>query len=106
MVALVGILAALSLAMTFSASSASASGYCGGKVLSNFGRCIGEARLLSEVRGIGNEKSVCVGADAIFGKCSGGANQWTSANFGAAFKRSPWIEDNSAGVTTVWGEAF
>jgi hypothetical protein len=107
-VALVGILAALSIAMTFSASSASASPYCGGQKLINYKYCYGAARSQTEVRGMGNEKSVCVGAGIIFGNCSGGPGQWVSThlNTEGPYYAEPWIEDNAAGATTVWGESF
>jgi hypothetical protein len=108
MVALTGILAALSIALTFSAGSASASPYCGGQKLSNFKYCYGAARSQTEVRGLGNEKSVCIGAGILFGNCSGGPNQWvfTHLNTEGPYYAEPWIEDNAAGATTVWGESF
>jgi hypothetical protein len=97
----------LSVSLTlFSPTASASSPYCGGQNLSNFQYCYGAARNLSEVRGYGLSHSVCVGAGAIFGGCSGGPNQIVSANFGSVFHIEPWIEDNAAGATVVYGEAL
>jgi len=100
------VLATLLLALALSAPSASASGYCGGKVLSNYGICYGAERSASEVQGYGTEKSVCVGLAPISGKCSSGPYAWASDNYGTVYYTSPWIQDNAAGRTEVFGEAF
>jgi hypothetical protein len=108
LVALTSILAMLAITLLFSAGLASASGYCGGANLSNFGKCRGAARSQTEVRGMGNEHSVCIGAGVLFGNCSGGAGQWVSThlNTEGPYFAEPWIEDNAKGATTVWGESF
>jgi hypothetical protein len=105
---LASILAMLAITLLISAGSASASGYCGGAVLSNFGTCHGAARSQTEVRGMGNSHSVCIGAGIIRGNCSGGPGQWVSThlNTEGPYYAEPWIEDNAAGSTTVWGESF
>lgn len=107
-VAVASILAMLSIALLFSAGPASASPYCGGQKLSNFKYCYGAARSQTEVRGMGNAKSVCIGAGILAGNCSGGAGQWvfTHLNTEGPYYAEPWIEDNAAGETTVWGESF
>ena len=106
--ALVSILAVLAITLVFSAGSASASTYCGGQKLSNYGKCTGAARSQTEVRGMGNLHSVCVGAGILWGGCSGGPGQWVNVhlNTEGPYYASPWIEDNAAGETTVWGESF
>jgi hypothetical protein len=106
--ALTGTLAVLAMMLLFSAGSASASNYCGGQKLSNFGTCRGTARSQTEVRGMGNLHSVCIGAGILRGNCSGGPGQWVSThlNTEGPYFAEPWIEDNAAGETTVWGESF
>jgi hypothetical protein len=106
--ALVGVLASVcaSVAM-FTAPSASAEQFCWGTVLSNEKSCEGHQRFGSEVRGTGNEKSVCI-AIAPFGpiKCSGNPNEWVATNYGTNLEGKGWIEDNAAGKTSVFGEIF
>jgi hypothetical protein len=104
--ALAGVLATLCVLLTLSAPSASAATYCWGHGLSKFGRCWGAERNLSEVRGYGTEKSVCLGAGALWGGCSGGPNQIKTVNFGTVYKLQPWIEDNAEGFTWVYAEVF
>lgn len=108
LVALTSILAMLAITLLVSAGSASASPYCGGQKLSNFGRCWGAARSQTEVRGMGNAHSVCIGAGVLFGNCSGGPGQWvfTHLNTEGPYYAEPWIEDNAKGETTVWGESI
>ncbi len=104
---LVGVIATLLVLLTLSASSASASSpYCGGEVRSNYGTCWGAARNVSEVIGWGNEKSVCVGVAPLTGKCSSGPWAFAVMSYGVVYHSEPWIQDNAAGKTTMWGEAF
>jgi hypothetical protein len=104
--ALVAMLAALCVMLAIAAPSASASPYCGGTRLSNFARCVGASRSLRGTTGHGDEHSVCVGAGAIFGKCSGGPGQIATWEFGSVINAEPWIQDNASGSTIVWGETF
>jgi hypothetical protein len=108
LVALVGVLAMLAIALLSSAGSASASPYCGGQKLTNYQYCYGAARSQTEVRGMGNAHSVCIGAGILAGNCSGGPGQWVSThlNTEGPYYAEPWIRDNAAGETTVWGESF
>lgn len=104
---LAGVLVMLSVALTFIASSASASSkYCGGLRLNGHEICFGVARNLEEVKGYGEEHSVCVGIGAKGGHCSGGAHQIATFNEGKVVFQKPWIEDNAAGSCVVFGEAF
>lgn len=59
------------------------------------------------MRGMGNEKSVCV-AIAPWGpiKCSSGSGVWVINNYGKNLEGKGWIADNAIGATTVWGEIF
>jgi len=101
--------AALSLllaALALSAGSASASPFCGGQRLSNFGYCYGAARDLSGDSGYGVEHSICIGADSIWGGCSTGPGNIKTMSLGSVIHAEPWIEDNASGVTTVYGETF
>lgn len=102
-----GVLAMLTIALLFSAGLASASAYCGGQKLSNFKSCHGTARTQTEVRGMGDMHSVCVGAGSVAGGCSSGKGQWVSTHLiTGPYFAEPWIEDNAAGETTVWGESL
>lgn len=105
--ALAGVLAMLGVSLTLFAPSASASKYCGGKKLTNYETCVGAARNLHEVKGFGEEKSVCVGISAVGGgHCSGGPHQIAVYNYGTVYYTEPWIQDNAVGSTIVYGEAF
>jgi len=102
-----GILAVLTIALLCSAGLASASSYCGGQKLANLKSCRGIARTQTEVRGMGNLHSVCVGAGSIAGGCSTGPGQWVSTHLiTGPYFAEPWIEDNADGETTVWGESL
>ncbi len=102
LVALVG----ASLAIALSASPASASSFCGGRTVSNYGYCYGAARNMSGDSGYGVSHSICIGAGAIWGGCSGGPGQVRTMNLGSVFHVEPWIEDNAAGATVVYGNTF
>ena len=105
--ALAGVLATLCVSLTLFAPSASASSkYCGGLRLNGHEICFGVARNLEEVRGYGEEHSVCVGIGAKGGHCSGGPHQIATLNEGKVVFQKPWIEDNAAGSTVVFGEAL
>jgi len=98
-------LAALALALTL-ASPASATGFCGGQVISQASACWGAARIFTIVQGHGNETSVCVGYNEHRGPCSGGPNQNVEWNLGSAANRSPMIIGNAIRTTIGWGETF
>ncbi|HEU4701078.1 MAG TPA: hypothetical protein VFS37_01250 [Conexibacter sp.] len=102
LVALVG--AALALAVH--TPSANASPFCGGQRLSNYAYCYGAPRTLSGDTGYGVERSICIGAGAIWGGCSGGPGQVRTMNLGFSTYTEPWIEVNAAGSTIVYGETF
>lgn len=104
--AIAGVLATLCAALALFASSASASPYCGGQYLTNFGICYGAERTMTGVSGYGQERSVCVGIAPISGRCSGGPGQLATYSFGSPYYSSPYIQDNAAGGTYVWGETF
>jgi len=99
-------LAGASLALALGASQAQASPFCGGQTLSNYGYCYGAARNLSGDSGYGVSHSICIGADSIWGGCSGGPGQVRTMNLGYVIHAEPWIEDNAAGSTVVYGETF
>jgi|GEM_PF-5936465 hypothetical protein len=104
---LAGVIAMLSVALMLIASSASASSkYCGGQRLSGGEYCFGVARDVEEVKGYGEEHSVCVGIGAESGHCSGGPHQIATFDKGTVVDEEPWIQDNAAGSTVVYGEAF
>jgi hypothetical protein len=103
---LAGVLATALAAMALATSSASASPYCGGAQSNQFSTCFGAARVLTGVTGYGTTTSACVGANEIFGACSGGPRQLASHSFGSAANRVPWIRGNATTVTTVFGETF
>ncbi|MBS1870156.1 MAG: hypothetical protein JSS99_10870 [Actinobacteria bacterium] len=98
-------LAALTLALTL-ASPASATGFCGGQVISQASACWGAARIFTIVQGHGNETSVCVGYNEHRGPCSGGPNQNVEWNLGSAANRAPMIIGNAIRTTIGWGETF
>lgn len=104
--ALAGTLVVLCAALALAAPQASASPYCGGQTLSNYQYCYGAARSLSGVTGYGVSHSVCVGADIFSGGCSGGPGQTRTMSLGFTIYGRPWIEDNAAGATVVYGETF
>jgi hypothetical protein len=105
--ALAGVLAILYVSLTLLAPSASASSkYCGGQRLNGHEYCFGVARNLEEVKGYGEEHSVCVGIGAASGHCSGGPHQIATFNEGKVVHEEPWIQDNASGSTVVYGEAF
>lgn len=87
-------------------SAADASPFCGGEVRSNYNFCYGAARDLRGVSGYGEQHSVCVGAGAISGACSGGPNQIATINYGTTYHMGPYIQVNAAGATTLWGNTF
>lgn len=99
-------LAVLCTALALSASSASASPFCGGQTVSNYSYCYGAARSLNGDSGYGVSHSICIGAGAIWGGCSGGPGQSKTMNLGGPVYAEPWIEDNAAGATVVYGETF
>lgn len=101
---LFGLLVTLCASMVMFASSASASPYCGGVRLTNYGICYGAERSMRSVTGYGQERSVCVGIAPISGNCSGGPGQLASFNWGSSIYSSPYIQDNAVGSTIVWGE--
>jgi hypothetical protein len=101
---LAGVLVTLCISLALSAPSASASPYCGGTWLTNYGICYGAERSMTGVSGYGLERSVCVGIAPISGNCSGGPRQLASFNWGSAIYSSPYIQDNAPGGTIVWGE--
>lgn len=103
---LAGACVTLLLALAVSAPSASASPYCGGQSLTNYGICYGAARNMNGVSGYGDQRSVCVGIAPISGNCSGGPGQIASFNWGSTINSQPYIQDNAAGPTTVWGDTF
>jgi hypothetical protein len=106
--ALAGVIASVCASMAMiSAPSASAEQYCWGTVLSNEKSCEGHLRFGSIVKGMGNEKSVCV-AIAPWGpiKCSGGPGEWVGTNYGTNLEGKGWIADNAVGKTSVFGEIF
>jgi hypothetical protein len=98
--------AVLCSALALSSSSASASPFCGGQVLSNFAYCHGAPRDMSGDSGYGNEHSICIGANAISGGCSTGPGAIKTMSLGNVIHGEPWIEDNAAGSTVVHGETF
>ena len=101
-------LATLCVFLTLSVPSASANQYCWGTHLSNYGRCTGAERKMLGARGYGVSHSVCIGASALLGGCSGGPNQ--IVEFTLYTKEEailpPWIEDNAKGETVVYAEVF
>ncbi len=106
--ALAGVVASVcAWVAVYTPAPASAEQYCWGTVLSNEKSCEGHLRFGSEVKGMGNEKSVCV-AIAPFGpiKCSGGPGAWVSTNYGTNLEGKGWIADNAVGKTSVFGEIF
>jgi hypothetical protein len=99
-------LAMLWVSLTLFAPSASASPYCGGQHLSNFGYCYGVSRSLTGDRGYGVSHSVCVGIGGVSGRCSGGPNQIAEFVYIEKIIDEPWIADNAKGETVVYGETF
>jgi len=99
-------LALVLMAMAFSASSASATGFCGGSRVNNINKCFGAARVFRIVQGHGDETSVCVGYNEFVGPCSGGPRVNVSWDLGSSANRSPSIKGNAAAFTTAWGETF
>ncbi len=106
--ALAGVLASVCTSVAiFTASSASAEQYCWGVTLSNGNICLStHIRFASEVRGMGNEKSVCVALEPWGPIKCGGAGAWVTTNYGTNLEGKGWIEDNSVGTTKVFGEIF
>jgi hypothetical protein len=98
-------LAALCFALAFS-SSASATGFCGGAVVNQNQTCFGAARIFTSESGYGRETSICLGANEVFGSCSGGPGQLTSKNWGSAANRVPWIRGNALTLTVAFGETI
>ncbi|MFI4991795.1 MAG: hypothetical protein ACHQHO_12895 [Solirubrobacterales bacterium] len=104
---MLGLLAAISIALTLGSLSASASSsYCGGQKLNGFEACFGAARDLSEVTAFGEQHSVCVSIGAEQGGCSGGPNQIAKFNKGKVVHQEPGVENNAAGTNVVFGTAF
>lgn len=99
---LVTLLASLALA----SASASATGFCGGRIISEASACYGAARIFQIVQGHGNETSVCVGYNEHRGPCSGGPNQNVEWNLGSSANRAPFIIGNARRTTIGWGETF
>lgn len=99
-------LATLLVSMAFASASASATGFCGGQVISQASACWGAARIFTIVQGHGNETSVCVGYNEHRGPCSGGPNQNVEWNLGSAANRSPMLIGNAIRTTIGWGETF
>lgn len=97
-------LVALCLAMALNTSTASAVGYCGGSVVNQNQSCFGNARIFTSQSGYGRETSICLGANEVFGACSGGPGQIASKNWGFAANRVPWIRGNAAAFTVAWGD--
>lgn len=105
--ALIALLVASGLLFSMLASSsASASPYCGGQTLSNYGICYGAARNLSAVSGYGVSRSVCVGIAPISPSCSAGPGHLASWSLGYVIHSSPYIQVNAPGATVVWGTAI
>jgi hypothetical protein len=107
--ALIGVLASIcaSLAVVTPAP-ASAERYCWGAFLPGLeATCSGPERFGTEVKGMGEQHSVCV-AIAPFGpiKCSSGPGVWVTNNYGSNKKGAGWIQDNASGGTTAYGEIF
>jgi hypothetical protein len=105
-VLLTSALATLLLALALAAPSASATGFCGGQIISQSSACWGAARIFTIVQGHGDETSVCVGYNERVGPCSGGPGRNVSWNLGSAANRSPLIIGNARSTTRGWGETF
>ena len=99
-------LATLLLALAFAAPSASATPFCGGRIISQASACFGAARVFTIVQGHGDETSVCVGFNENRGPCSGGPSRNVEWNLGSAANRAPFIIGNAASTTRGWGETF
>lgn len=99
---LVTLLASLALA----SASASATPFCGGRIISKYSACYGAARTFTIVQGHGDETSVCVGYNEIIGPCSGGPRRNVEWNTGSSGYRSPLIIGNAERTTVGWGETF
>lgn len=105
-----GLLAGVCALMAISAPpSAHAEQYCWGAFLpKEAATCQHDhIRFASEVRGKGNEHSVCVWLQP-FGpiKCSTGAGVWVFNNYGKNLEGLGKIQDNAPGGTFAFGEIF
>ena len=99
-------LALVLMSLALSASSASATGFCGGARVNNINKCFGAARVFRIVQGHGNETSVCVGYNEFVGPCSGGPGRNVSWDLGSSVNRSPSIIGNASAFTIAFGETF
>lgn len=103
---LAGAVAMLCMLFALTASSASASPFCGGQRENKFETCFGAARVLTGDDGNGTETSICIGINEISGPCSSGPGAIATLNLGSAANRVPWIRGNAERLTIVHGETF
>jgi hypothetical protein len=104
--ALAGVLAVACVSLALLAPAASATGpFCGGHRIANFESCYGPAQWLNGDTGMGVEHSICIGAGAIWGGCAP-VGTWKGMTLEGTVWAQPWIQDNAAGSTVVWGETF
>lgn len=117
-------LAAVVLGMVFGlllssppGAQASETPYCYGRILSNYGRCVGVGRNFNALYGDGVQHSVCIWAsqfesgEGFVGsiKCSSGPGAGAyNASMGelGVLYWYPVIKDNAAGSNQVYGTSF
>jgi hypothetical protein len=108
--ALIAALASICALMAISTPpSAHAEQYCWGVFLPKLEATCSHnhVRFASEVRGKGNEHSVCVWLQP-FGpiRCSTGPGVWVFNNYGKNLEGLGMIQDNAPGGTVAFGEIF
>lgn len=100
---LMALLAALIATMALSASSASATPFCGGQKVNNANKCWGADRPMEFATAWGESTGICVGADLTEGSCAPAKN-WTYVTVPYNW-HYPWII-GTASAFTVAGESF
>jgi len=108
--ALAAVLTGLCVSMALaSAPSAHAENFCWGAWLPGLeSTChLNHERYASEVRGKGDQHSVCVWQQPIGPlRCSSGPGVWVVNSYGTNYWGVPYIQDNASGGTFAYGEAF
>jgi hypothetical protein len=86
-------------------AEAGSSNFCYGHSMGNWETCYGSPRTFNAVYGQGTNHSVCVGGDSIYG-CSPGGGQGVYVPMGSLAYRTPWIRNNGATWSVVYGVAY
>lgn len=111
--ALAGIVLVLAMAALGSSppsAEASTSPYCNNQTLSNYGACVGAARVLYQTYGWGDQRSVCVWYRYLWGSsgnaCSSGPGVGVYSAVTYQFPWEPGINVNAPGSSVVHGVAL